>query len=61
VRNKQIGFITFLACLQSQPLTCSRAETVSEASQNLDIGPPEFFGWSTDAIFVFIFRIDSVS
>ena len=44
---------TFLACLQSQPLTCSRAETVSGASQNLVIGPPEFFGWS-DAIFVII-------
>ena len=44
---------TFLACLQSQPLTCSKADTVSGASQNFVIGPPEFFGW-TDAIFVFI-------
>ena len=42
---------TFLACLQSQPLTCSRAEMVSGASQNLVAGPPEFLG-CRDAIFV---------
>ena len=42
---------TFLACLQSHPLTCSRAEMVSGASQNLVAGPPEFLG-CRDVIFV---------
>ena len=47
-RGKKV--LTFFACLHSQALTCSKADIVSGASQNLVIGPPLFFGW-TDAIF----------
>jgi hypothetical protein len=36
--------LTFLACLQSHPLTCSNPPMVSWPSQNLAIGPPEFLG-----------------
>ena len=50
--------LTFFACLQSHPFTCSKAVMVSGASQNLEMGPPEFFGWR-DAIFVFVFEAET--